>query len=78
MSISIALQGCAVQLRYLLICTIALGLTACGEGKDATAGYQGKPDIHAWDSPEAGGAKTEWMRQIETRTLNQNEYTRAR
>jgi hypothetical protein len=61
-----------------LICAIALGLAACGDGKNSVAGYQGKPDIHAWDSPEAGGAKTEWMRQIETRTLNQNEYTRAR
>jgi hypothetical protein len=72
-----------VQLRSLalscvLFGAIALGLAGCGEDKDAVAGYQGKPDIHAWDSPEAGGAKTEWMRQIETRTLNQNEYTRTR
>jgi hypothetical protein len=62
----------------VLFCVIALGLAGCGKDQDATAGYQGKPDIHAWDSPEAGGAKTEWMRQIETRTLNQNEYARAR
>ena len=65
-------------LRGVLLCAIALGLAGCGKDEDVTAGYQGKPDIHAWDSPEAGGAKTEWMRQIETRTLNQNEYTRAR
>ena len=64
--------------RAVLFCVIALGLAGCGKDQDAAAGYQGKPDIHAWDSPEAGGAKTEWMRQIETRTLNQNEYTRAR
>ena len=62
----------------------AVGLVACGEGKveakDKTAvyHYQGKPDIHPWDSPEAGGAKAEWEQQIETRTLNQNEYTRTR
>jgi hypothetical protein len=62
---------------------IALVLTAvavggCGEGKVASAGHQGKPDIHPWDSPEAGGAKAQWEREIQTRTLNQNEYTRAR
>jgi hypothetical protein len=71
-----------VRLRYVfrgvLLSAIALSLAACGEGKDTTAGYQGKPDIHPWDSPEAGGAKAEWERQIETRTLNQNEYARAR
>ena len=67
-----------MQLRYVLICAIALGLAGCGKDKDAVAGYQGKPDIHAWDSPEAGGAKTEWMRQVETRTLGQNEYARMR
>ena len=65
-------------LRGVLLCVIALGLAGCGKDEDATAGYQGKPDIHAWDSPEAGGAKTEWMRRIETRTLGQNEYTRTR
>ena len=57
-------------------------LAACSEGKvDAGAkatGYQGKPDIHPWDSPEAGGQKAQWERQIERRTLNQNEYTRTR
>jgi hypothetical protein len=61
----------------------AVGLAAsCGEGKvetaDKAASYQGKPDLHAWDSPEAGGAKAERERQIEARTLNQNEYTRTR
>jgi ABC-type glycerol-3-phosphate transport system substrate-binding protein len=62
----------------------AAGLAACGDGKVEADGetigyrYQGKPDIHAWDSPEAGGAKAERERQIEARTLNQNEYTRTR
>ena len=64
----------------LLLC--AVGLAACSEGKveakDKAAGYQGKPDIHPWDSPEAGGAKAQWERQIQERTLNQNEYTRTR
>ncbi len=61
---------------------LAVALAACSEGRveaGATgAGYQGKPDIHPWDSPEAGGQKAQWERQIETRTLNQNEYTRTR
>jgi len=58
---------------------VAVTLPGCGEGKVASAGgYQGKPDIHPWDSPEAGGAKAQWERQIEERTLNQNEYTRTR
>ena len=60
----------------------AVGLAACDESKvdasDRAAAYQGKPDIHPWDSPEAGGQKAQWERQIETRTLNQNEYTRTR
>ncbi len=60
----------------------AVALAACGEGKveasGKAAGYQGKPDIHAWDSPEDGGAKAEREQQIEARTLNQNEYTRTR
>jgi hypothetical protein len=67
-----------MRLRYVLLCVIALGLAACGEGKDTAAGYQGKPDTHAWDSPDAGGEKAQWERQIQTRTLGQNEYTRAR
>ena len=54
----------------------AVALAACSE--DKASGYQGKPDIHAWDSPEAGGAKAERERAIEARTLNQNEYTRTR
>jgi len=57
---------------------VAVALAACGEGEVASAGYQGKPDIHPWDSPEAGGAKAQWERQIQTRTLNQNEYARTR
>jgi hypothetical protein len=64
-----------------LLLVAAAALPACGKGKidEVTAtGYQGKPDIHPWDSPEAGGQKTQWERQIETRTLNQNEYTRTR
>ena len=58
----------------------AIALTACGERKveAKAAGYQGKPDIHPWDSPEAGGAKAKWEQQIETRTLNENEYRRMK
>ena len=60
----------------------AVALAACSEGKvearDKSAAYQGKPDIHPWDSPEAGGPKAEWEQDIETRTLNQNEYRRMK
>ena len=66
----------------LALALAAVALAACGDGKGGTeataAGYQGKPDIHPWDSPEAGGQKAQWEREIETRTLNQNEYTRTR
>ena len=41
----------------------AAALAACSEGRvEAGAkatGYQGKPDIHPWDSPEAGGQKAQ-------------------
>jgi hypothetical protein len=57
---------------------VAVTLPGCGEGKFESARYQGKTDIHPWDSPQAGGAKAQWERQIQTRTLNQNEYARAR
>jgi hypothetical protein len=65
-------------IRYAVLWTLALGLAACGQGKDTAPGYQGRADPHPWDSPEAGGAKAQWERQIEARTLNQNEYTRTR
>ena len=68
----------SAYLAIPLLALSAVALAACGEGKVAKAGYQGKTDIHPWDSPEAGGEKAQWERQIETRTLNQNEYTRTR
>ena len=64
--------------RWIFVGVIALGLAACGEGKVARAGYQGKPDTPPWDSPAAGGDKAQWERQIEARTLNQNEHERMR
>ena len=67
-----------MQLRYVLLCAIALTLSACGELDHPAGSYQGRPDIQPWDSPEAGGAKAQWENRIETRTLNQNEYTHTR
>jgi hypothetical protein len=67
-----------VRCVVIALVLTAVALAGCGEGKVASAGYQGKPDIHPWDSPEAGGAKAQWEREIQTRTLNQNEYTRIR
>ncbi len=58
----------------------ALGLAGCGERPQEmvqkTGKYQGKPDTVPWDSPQFGGKQAEWERAIQTRTQNQNEYTR--
>jgi hypothetical protein len=62
----------------ILLFALALGLAACSERDTANAGYQGKPDTPAWDSPAEGGDKAKWERQVEARTLNQNEYIRTR
>jgi len=67
--------------RFVFVYALVLAaaaLAGCGEGKVASAGYQGKPDTAPWDSPAAGGDKAAWERQIEARTLNQNEYVRTR
>ena len=58
----------------------ALGLAACSQNEPTTTAqktYQGKPDARPWDSPEWGGDQTKWERAIQTRTMNQNEYTRT-
>jgi hypothetical protein len=65
-----------MRIGTILLCVIALGLAACGE--DASRRYQGKADTEPWDSPAAGGDKAQWERQIQARTLNQNEYARIR
>jgi hypothetical protein len=69
---SLLLSGCAL---LLAAATLAACSEARIEAKHNAAAYHGKPDIHPWDSPADGGAKAEWENQIETRTLNQNEYT---
>ena len=59
----------------------ALGLPGCGEEQQVVVykqgRYQGKPDTRPWDSPQWGGEQAKWERAIETRTLNQNEYSRT-
>jgi predicted small lipoprotein YifL len=58
-----------------------LGLAGCGETPQVTVykqgKYQGKPDTKPWDSPQWGGDKAKWEREVNTRTLSQNEYTRT-
>jgi len=58
-----------------------LGLPGCGEEQQVVVykqgRYQGKPDTRPWDSPQWGGEQAKWERAIETRTLNQNEYSRT-
>jgi hypothetical protein len=69
----------------------AVGLSACGERDQVTVykqgKYQGKPDTKPWEndpavSPYPGskwnkGDKTSWESAVKTRSLAQNEYTRA-
>jgi len=69
----------------------AVGLGACGERDQVTVykqgKYQGKPDTKPWEndpavSPYPGskwnkGDKTSWESAVKTRSLAQNEYTRA-
>ena len=64
-----------------LAAAAALGLAGCGEPPQEmaqkTGKYQGKPDTVPWDSPQFGGKQADWERAIQTRTQNQNEYTRT-
>jgi hypothetical protein len=64
-----------------LAAVAVLGLTGCGENPQVTVykqgKYQGKPDTKPWDSPQWGGDKAKWERELNTRTLSQNEYTRT-
>ncbi len=58
----------------------ALGLAGCSQSEPTAAAqksYQGKPDTRPWDSPQWGGDQAKWERAIQTRTMNQNEYTRT-
>jgi hypothetical protein len=74
-----------VRVRTLAFAALALiaapGLVGCGEKPQELAQkerrYQGKPDTNPWDSPQFGGKQAEWERAIQTRTQNQNEYTRV-
>jgi len=70
---------------------VALGLGACGERDQVTVykqgKYQGKPDTKPWDNDPAAaiyttskwdkGSQTSWEAAVKTRSLTQNEYTRA-
>jgi hypothetical protein len=59
---------------------VAIGVAGCGEQQVTVykqGKYQGKPDTRPWDSPEWGGKQADWERAINTRTQNQNEYTRT-
>jgi len=39
---------------------------------------QAETDLQPWDSPQAGGAKAAWQRDIKQRTHYQNDYARTR
>lgn len=70
---------------------VAIGLGACGERPQVIVykqgKYQGKPDTKPWENDPAvalyttskwdKGNKAGWETALKTRTLTQNEYTRA-
>jgi hypothetical protein len=70
---------------------VALGLGACGEREQVVVykqgKYQGKPDNKPWENDPAAslytsskwskGDKASWENAVKTRSLAQNEYTRA-
>jgi hypothetical protein len=70
--------------RNIIVATFtaiaALGLAGCGENQQVTVyeqgKYKGKPDTKPWDSPQYGGDKAKWEREIQARTQAQNEYVR--
>ena len=59
-------------LTMTLLCALVLGQAACGERNQA------ETDLKPWDSPEAGGAKAAWQRDIKARMRNQNDYASTR
>jgi hypothetical protein len=59
-------------LTVTLLCALALGQAACSERDPREA------DLRPWDSPEAGGAKAAWQRDIKARMRNQNDYANTR
>jgi hypothetical protein len=59
-------------LTTILLCALVLGQAACSE-RD-----QRETNLQPWDSPEAGGAKAAWQRDIKARMRNQNDYANTR
>jgi len=59
-------------LLTIVLCATALGQAACSERDQA------ETDLQPWDSPQAGGAKAAWQRDIKQRTHYQNDYARTR
>jgi len=71
-----------------LIGAAALTLSGCGEAEQVVmykqGKYQGKPDTQPWsnapltygDSKWTQGDKASWEKEINTRSLAQNEYRR--
>jgi len=59
-------------LLTIVLCATALGQAACSERDQA------ERNLEPWDSPQAGGAKAAWQRDIKKRTRFQNDYARTR
>jgi hypothetical protein len=63
------------MIRVCVFALAAFSLVACGERGQIAEGeraYQGKPDTPAWGDGDRGA----WEKQINRRTLTQNEYRR--
>jgi hypothetical protein len=63
----------------LAAAALTLGLSACGEKKVTSyeqGKYSGAPLTSPWDSPQYGGKTAQWEKDLQARTLAQNEYLR--
>ena len=59
-------------LLTFVLCAAALAQAACSERDQA------ETNLRPWDSPQAGGAKAAWQRDVKQRTRNQNDLDSTR
>lgn len=64
-----------------LACTVAFGLSACGEVSQVASykpgSYQGKSDTRPWEGGKFAGNKQAWEAELANRAQSQNEYKRV-
>jgi hypothetical protein len=72
------------MMRALLIPALMFALFGCGEKSQSQADARDSGDQQAWQGANdpfvtkgwTAGNRTEWERQVRSRTQNQNEYIR--